>query len=153
MPLPALATLADLDARLPTELRGAVDETRAQAALDDASALVRQEAGVAWTNEAGTALEDVPDIVATVVLEVARRALNRSFTYGAENEDSRDAGLFLKASEKRIINTATQNSSSAGLWTLATTRSDETAEEVEDWQDVGFGSDSRFLGDVPWAPS
>lgn len=116
--LPALASVADLDARLPAELSSAGDESRAQAALDDASALIRDEAGVTWV-DAMSVLLTVPDIVVTITLEVARRALNRSFTYGAENEDSRDSGLFLKADEKRRL-AAYSVVGSSGIWSVPT---------------------------------
>ncbi len=123
----------------------------------DASTLVRDEAGTTWVVDVAAVepvLTAVPDVVVMVVLEVARRALNRSFVYGAENEDDRDAGLYLKSDEKRRINATVEGGGAKpALWTLATTRSDATAEDVVAWQDVGFGSDSRFLGDMPWAPS
>lgn len=118
MTLPALASVTELNVRLPAELAGTEDDTRAQAALDDASALVRDEAGITWTDD-DDELEDVPDIVVTITLEVARRALNRSFVYGAENEDSRDAGLFLKAEEKRRL-AAYSVSASSGMWSVGT---------------------------------
>nr|MBP9053017.1 hypothetical protein [Ilumatobacteraceae bacterium] len=68
---PALAQLADLEARM-----GVVaDEARARAALDDASALIRSEAGAEdWLDDDGN-LEVVPSIVVTVCCKVAQRVL------------------------------------------------------------------------------
>ena len=72
MPLPALADVSELEARLGTTLSGA-DLGRAMALLDDASALIRQEAGEDWVDDHGD-LEDVPAAVATICLAVAYRA-------------------------------------------------------------------------------
>lgn len=62
----ALATLEELEARM-----GPVDETKGQAALDDASILARAEAGTDWTGEG----EEVPEVVVVIVLAAAARAL------------------------------------------------------------------------------
>lgn len=143
--LPALASIVDLNSRLPAELSNVDDESRAQAALDDASALVRQEAGLTWV-DALNVLTTVPDVVVTITLEVARRALNRSFVYGAENEDDRDRGLFLKASEKRILNSFTATTH-AGLRVIDTTRGDDA--------DLEFRLDSSapYSDPIPWGYS
>ncbi len=72
MSLPSLASLSDLNARLTGEVASGDETTRAQAALDDASALIRAEANTNWTDDAD-ALEDVPDIIVTVCVQVAKR--------------------------------------------------------------------------------
>lgn len=65
--LPAFASLADLSVRITVE-----DEARAQAALDDASALIRDAVDpVTWVTD-GDLDEDIPDIVRTVCLDVAQ---------------------------------------------------------------------------------
>ncbi|MBM4414906.1 MAG: hypothetical protein FJ035_01245 [Chloroflexi bacterium] len=69
---PALASLSALEARLGVTLTGA-DAERAAAALDDASALIRADAGVDWVDDEG-ALTDVPAVVEQVALAVAYRA-------------------------------------------------------------------------------
>lgn len=72
MSLPAFASLEDLASRIPAGIAVA-DEARAQAALDDASALIRLEAGKDWAE--GDELDpDIPPIVVTVTTAVARRA-------------------------------------------------------------------------------
>ncbi len=64
----SLATVAQLAVRV-----GPIADTaRAQAALDDASAIIRSVAGEDWLTDAGV-LETVPDVVVSVTLAVARR--------------------------------------------------------------------------------
>lgn len=70
--LPAFATIDDLADRHPGGIADA-DEARAQAALDDASALIRAAAQKTWVDD-NDALEDVPDIVVTVCVRAALRA-------------------------------------------------------------------------------
>lgn len=72
MPLPRLATVDGLEARLGTSLTGD-DLRRAEAMLDDASALIRAEAGVTWL-DAGGRLADVPELIASICMAVAYRA-------------------------------------------------------------------------------
>lgn len=97
--LPPLATLDDLRLRLPADV-DIEDTSRAAAALEDASALVRDEAKTTWTDAAGDIFE-VPEIVRTIVLQVALRSLDRSFVYGADGQvQQQDGGLYLKADEK-----------------------------------------------------
>ena len=128
MTLPALADIPALDARIPGGLADA-DTARAQAALDDASALIRAEAGTNWTNDDGTELEDVPDVVVTICIAAARRALTNPDGVTEEavgdarrsySESSLD--VFLKASEKALIRRAA--GSFGGITTIATTRED-----------------------------
>ena len=76
--LPSLATLEDFGIRLGVEFLDAYDEPtdpdglKAQAALDDASALVRSEVGLDWVDEYGD-LEVVPDVAVSITLAVAGR--------------------------------------------------------------------------------
>ncbi|MCK9496597.1 MAG: hypothetical protein M0R75_14035 [Dehalococcoidia bacterium] len=71
--LPPLADLEALAARLGVSDLIGLDAGRGQAALDDASALIRQEADATWVDDEGQ-LEDVPDAVASICLAVAYRA-------------------------------------------------------------------------------
>jgi hypothetical protein len=109
MTLPALANIDTL------EDRGVVvDLTRAQAALMDVSALIRREAGKTWVDEDGD-LEEVPDEVVAVLVEVIRRSVSNptgatqvslgdaSVSYGGTG---RVGALFLYPDEKRIIRRA-----------------------------------------------
>lgn len=110
MALPALVSLADFALRVGGI--SAADEDRAQAALDDASALVRAEAGENWV-DAEDALEDVPDLIVTIVVAVAIRAFRnpegvRSETignYSVAYADSSTA-VFLTEGERRLIRRA-----------------------------------------------
>lgn len=65
--LPAFASIDDLATRMTLE-----DEPRAQAALDDASALIREATDpVTWVTD--DALDDdIPDIVHTICLDIAQ---------------------------------------------------------------------------------
>lgn len=71
--LPAFASTDDLAARHPGGVSGDADTARAQAALDDASTLVRAVAGKTWVDD-NNELEDVPDVVFTVTVRAALRA-------------------------------------------------------------------------------
>lgn len=70
--LPALATVADLEARLGHTITDAGERERAQALLNDASTLVRFEAGQSWVDENG-ALTAVPDLAVTITCQAALR--------------------------------------------------------------------------------
>lgn len=129
--LPPLASLEDLQARLP-ETIGDVDEPRAEAALQDASALVRAEAGTTWTTN-GELDADVPDIIVTVTLAVARRAyLNpeeaRQATIGGYSVTYGPGGTFLTEDEKQLV--ASIASKQTGLWTIDTTRADNDVPDI-----------------------
>ncbi len=70
--LPPLASLEALSLRLGVTLAGA-EADRAGAILDDASALVRSEAGREWVDDE-VVLLDVPAVVESVTLAAAYRA-------------------------------------------------------------------------------
>lgn len=149
MGLPPLVSPVELTRRLPSgEL--IEDTDRVAAAVEDASTLVRDEAGATWVDDTGS-LTAVPDVVRMITLEVARRALNRSFLFGAEGDD-RDTGLFLRADEKRRLNAVTgETGTKPALWTLPTTRGDEP--DV-DYRPVEGGGDPLpwgYQGPTPWA--
>jgi hypothetical protein len=71
--LPPLATLAQLEARIGRTLTDQADIDRANALLEDASSLVRFEAGVDWVDDMG-ALTAVPDVAVTITLASSVRA-------------------------------------------------------------------------------
>jgi hypothetical protein len=127
--LPAFATLADLAARIPGGIATA-DETRAQAALDDASTKIRSVANRAWVDAAGDVVEDLPDIVFTVCLKAAQRCFDNPDglksegigTY-AETRANPSADVYLTAEERRDIRrAAVAAGGGGGLWTQPTTR-------------------------------
>src|SRR4029077_18466475 len=88
----------------------ASDEDRAQACLNDASALIRAEAsGEDWVDADG-ALEEVPDVIATVCFAAATRAFRtpdgvRQETIGNYSVAYVDTStaVFLTDGERRII--------------------------------------------------
>lgn len=72
--LPSLATIADLEARIGHAITDADDQARAQALLDDASALIRFEAGTDFmTLDEPPVLDVVPDFVVTLTCGAALR--------------------------------------------------------------------------------
>lgn len=118
MSLSALASLDQLRTRIPGGIE-ADDEERAQAALDDASALIRAEAHQTWDTE-------IPDVAVTVCLAAARRAMVNpdgvteealdgfSTTYRNDSAD-----VYLTQNERRLVN---QASGRTGVGVLPTTR-------------------------------
>jgi hypothetical protein len=72
--LPSLATVADMEARLGHPIDDPDDQARAQALLDDASALIRFEANENWvTTDDPPALGAVPDLVTSLTAVAALR--------------------------------------------------------------------------------
>lgn len=124
--LPAFATIDDLDARLPAGVSGP-DDARAQAALDDASALIRSQAGRSWVTD-DELDDDIPDIIRTICVRAALRCFinpdgvtqegagpfNRSFANASSD-------VYLTAAEKAQVRAA---AGKGGLWTQPTTRGD-----------------------------
>lgn len=128
MVLPAFATTAELALRLPGGL-DAEDEARAEAALADASALVRAEAGKTWVDDSN-ALSGVPDAITAVTIAAARRALTNPDGVASETipdysrtfaSTSLSADIYLTRGERRVVQRAAGRS---GLWTMPTTRVD-----------------------------
>lgn len=140
--LPPLADSTMFAARLPGGLADA-DAARAEATLEDASALVRAEAGQTWVSDAG-ALTDVPDIIVSVTLAVAKRAFvnpdmvrsegiqDYQVSFGSSSPD-----VYLTKAERDLIRRAVGR---AGLWTLATTRIDTSAGDLPAVSPHGWAS-------------
>lgn len=108
MASPALVSLADFEARLPGVLADS-DQARAQAAIDDASAFVRAEAGEDWLDDAG-ALEAVPAAVVAIVCRVAYRAFTnadgtqqQSIAGYSESFANASPDVYLTAQERRTL--------------------------------------------------
>lgn len=107
MTLPALADIDGIKARLGVTT---IDETRAQALLDDASAIIRDEAGKDWVTD-GDLSEDLPPIVVTICYAVAIRAFRnpeglRSETVGGEARAYFSSDVFLTDAEAATIRKA-----------------------------------------------
>jgi hypothetical protein len=129
MTLPAFATLEAFAARLPGGVSDD-DETRARAALDDASTLIRAEAGKDWVtdDEPAVLADDLPDIVVTVCIAAARRAFTNPDGIRSESLLSHSvtladssADVYLTTAERRMIATAAGRTG-GGISTLSTTR-------------------------------
>lgn len=149
MSQPALATVADLEAR-------GVDvsnSARAQAALDDASAFIRDVASPEdWVNDDGT-LGDVPDVVVAVCCRAAQRSLDNPRALQSESIGSYSStfansspDVYLTKSERKAIRRA------AGLTTGAlgavTIESPYVRHLDADYVDVEGGGDPILMG--PW---
>jgi hypothetical protein len=155
--LPALATVADLEARLgldPDTLTGA-DKARAEAALNDASALVRYEARVDWVAEDGLTTT-APDVVVRVVLGAALRDYRNpegdiSQTVGpfSRTIKASEVGVYLTDAEREIVRRY-RPTDTGGLWTLRTER-DHPYEDTY-WMEDSFGFELFPIGfvDQPW---
>lgn len=158
--LPAFATVQDLEARLGLDvgtLTGA-DKGRAQAALDDASALVREEARRDWVvTDPDT--EDVtitaPASVIRVVLGAALRNYRNpeaeiSQTVGPFNRTVKAAetSVYLTPAELEIIRRYRQTNST--LWALRTTRNEKSDNTL--FAEDSFGCELFPVGtvDKPW---
>jgi phage gp36-like protein len=109
--LPSLATLDQLKDRATVD-----DDIVAQAALDDASALIRAVARKSWVDTEGV-LTDVPDVIQTICLAAAIRRVNNPMGYASEQisqysyryAGSEAAGIvYLTDDEKRLIRDETR---------------------------------------------
>lgn len=108
-----LASAEQLSARLGVSLSG-VDLERALAAIDDASALVRGEAGEDWVDDHDEP-EEVPELIQAIVLQVAYRAYRNpegvfstqvgdvQVSYGREGHGG---AIFLTDDEKKALRRA-----------------------------------------------
>lgn len=146
MTLPAFATLEQLAARIPGGIRDA-DEARAQAALDDASTLIRSEVSphAGWTT--AEALDaDVPDIVVMVTLWAARRSYENPEGVSEESLGQYSVSLgnsssdvYLTAAERRHVRKA---AGFLSIGVVATTRGD--APDVDALVD-GYGGETNWV--------
>lgn len=109
--LPALVSLEDFAVRVGGI--AAADEERAQACLDDASALIRNEAQTTWVDDEGALSETIPDAVVTTTYAVAIRAYRnpeglRAEAVGDYSVTYADGStsVFLTDAERRTIRRA-----------------------------------------------
>lgn len=124
---PALAEVQDLEYRIGREF-GVHELSRVEAVLDDASALVRDEAGRTWVDDITGNLTSVPASIRAVVLRVAERVMRNP--QGFKSESGGDysyqradgaVGVYLTDQERQIIRRAIRR---PGLWTQPTERGD-----------------------------
>lgn len=134
-----LASITELEARLGRTFTGE-ESGRALALLDDASALVRAEAGRDWVDDTG-ALVAVPAPARAVVLRAAERAARNPEGFRSESagdysyqRSESETGVFLTDAERRIVRRAVGR---GGLWTQQVTRGEE--EFTTGWVDDQYG--------------
>lgn len=136
----ALASVLDIEARLG---RTFVDDElgRVVALLEDASALVRDEAGRTWIDPTTGALTGVPGSIRAVVLRMVERAVRNPQGFSSESagdysyqRNNVDQGVYLTDAERAIIRRACGRT---GLWTQPVTRGDADMQTV--WGEDQFG--------------
>lgn len=135
-----LADITDIEARLGRTFSG--DElTRVEALLDDASALVRDEASLTWIDPGTGLLTTVPGSIRAVVLRSVERAVRNPQGFSAESagdysyqRTNVEPGVYLTDGERQVIRRATGRT---GLWTQPVTRGDEYLATV--WAEDSFG--------------
>jgi hypothetical protein len=136
----ALAAVTDIEARLG---RVFVDDElgRVVALLDDASSLVRDEAGKDWIDPDTGGLTTVPGSIRAVVLRVVERAIRNPQGFSAEaagdysyQRPGVEAGIYLDERDARTIRKALGRT---GLWTQPVTRGDDYLATV--WAEDQFG--------------
>ena len=134
--LPAFASVDELADRVPGGIE-AGDEARAQAALDDASALIRAETGRSWVTDGELDLptgddEWKADILAKVCLGAALRSFLNPDNRSGESESidgyshseqwsNSSPDVYLSSSEKAQL---ARTLGGGGLFVISTTRSD-----------------------------
>jgi hypothetical protein len=139
-----LATVHDIEVRLGRELAGA-DLSRVVGLLEDASDLVRLEAGVlgdnAWLLDSDGELRPIPTSVRGVVRRMVDRAIRNPEGFSAESDGDYSyqrtqvqPGLYLTDSEKAILRKACGRT---GLWTQPLTRGDDYCNTI--WYEDQFG--------------
>lgn len=118
MTLPPLAPVSALEVRLEVavgSLNGAA-LTRAEACLDDTSALIRDEAGKDWVALDGVTIT-APAAVVVVATQVAKRTYSNPDGYTSESvgdyswQANGAAGLYLTTGESRIVRRAARGRS------------------------------------------
>lgn len=148
--LPSLASLSDFEERIPGGVE-AKDALRAEAALKDASALVRDVAGKTWVTD--EELDgDIPDGIVSVVISAAKRAFINPDGVRSESIDNFQTSYATSSPDVYLTQTERQRVRQAagrtGLWTQPTTRGDVETDtifvEVEEGQKLPLLSRDPF---------
>lgn len=146
MTLKSLADVAAIELRLGFEtgtLQGP-DLARAQAALDDASALVRAEAGKSWVDTDGTTIT-APAQVLTIVVKAALREFKNPDGFSSEQmgdysyRTDHTGGVYLTDDERRIVRQAA-GAGAYGAWTVRTRSEFDTTENTQLPEDYYMGN-------------
>lgn len=151
---PAFAEVEALAERLGIELDPeSADGLRAAAALADASALIRSEAGEDWLDEYGELL-DVPAIIESITLQVALRAYRNPDAYSQStvgdvsvsySRPGGMAGIYLTREERKAVRRAAGHANtSVPLDSTFLTARDPL------WAPTEGGGDLLPIGPVPW---
>ena len=128
--LPPLADVRDLEFRLRRSFDTDDETAPAEAALDEASEIVRAESGNDWVSPDDPALITAPRIVKTIVLRMAERKLRNPDGFSSEsagdysyqrNGVGADGSLYLTAWERKVLLRAAGKS---GLWNQPLTRNE-----------------------------
>lgn len=142
--LPAFATIEDLADRRPSGVSVA-DRPRAQAALVDASNLIRAETNKTWVDDTNQ-LDAVPPIFLTITCRSALRAFDNpdaiqseAITNYSVTLANASADVYLTKTERALIRKA---AGLGGVFALATTRSDAVG---LDTANVGCGDGTVYL--------
>lgn len=132
----ALAEVSALELRLGLET-GTLQDTdlaRAQAALDDASALVRAEAAKAWLDAEDNVT--APAQVITIVIKAALREFKNPDGFTSEQmgdysyRTDQSGGVYLTDDERRIVRQAA-GAGAYGAWTVRTPSAFDTTTEAD----------------------
>lgn len=152
--LPPLADVEDLIARLGSEITGDSDTARAEAAIEDVSAFIREEAHKTWVSPDDPTVLDVPPVIRTIALRVAERSYRNPEGFSSEsaadysyqrNGATGEGGLYFTERELKQIRRAAGRS---GLWTQQVTRGDLHAQGTV-WLEDSFGCE-LFPADVSY---
>ena len=152
--MPALATLEELSARIPGGI-DSEDEERALAALEDATALVRDECGRDFVDEYGE--PEPPAAIRRVVLSAARRDFTNPDESRSDTETvgphsrtvvrpDAQAQCYLTEDEKEICRRY-RKGYVGGLRKISTTRGDFTEVDTV-WTRDSYGA--PFPIGTPW---
>lgn len=125
---PPLVNVEDLEYRLGRTFNSE-ELPRVEAVLDDASALVRMEAGQTWIDPLTGDIAAVPAPIRTIVLRVAERVMRNPQGFKSESagdysyqRTDGDSSLYLTDREIAMIRRALGRS---GLWTQPVERGDD----------------------------
>lgn len=123
--LPSIASLSEFEERIPGGIESQ-DTLRAEAALKDASALVRDVAGKTWVDDEGALEDDIPDGIVSVVIAAAKRCFINPDGVRSESIDNFQTNYATSSPDVYLTNTERQRvrqlAGKTGLWTQPTTR-------------------------------
>lgn len=149
-----LADLAGMEVRLRRALSDA-EATAAEAAIDDATALVRAETGRTWLDENGTPDPQVAGIVLSVALRAFRNPEGFSSqtvgswtgTVGGGGQDVA-SGVYLTTHERRQLQSLM---GAGGLVSLTVVRPEFIGDDGTVWVPVAQGGDDFPFLTEEWA--